>query len=51
MLGGASTSGLKSSLVNLRETSRARQQWLGANAIDAAMVAKAWGKVRRIAFG
>ena len=51
MLGGASTSGLKSSLINLRETSRARQQWLGSGAIDAALVAKAWGKMRRIAFG
>jgi glycosyltransferase involved in cell wall biosynthesis len=51
MLGGASTSGLKSSLVNLRETSRARQKWLGSGAIDAAMVAKAWGKMRRMAFG
>ena len=51
MLGGASTSGLKSSLVNLRETSRARQKWLGAGTIDAAMVAKAWGKMRRVAFG
>jgi glycosyltransferase len=51
MLGGVSTAGLKSSLVNLRETNRARQKWLGSGPIDAAMFAKAWGKMRRIAFG
>ena len=51
MLGGMSTSGLKASWVNLQETSRARRQWLGAGPVDAAMVAKAMGKVKRLAFG
>jgi len=47
MLGGLSTSGFKARLTNLRETHRARQKWLGAGPIDAAMLNKTFGALKR----
>jgi hypothetical protein len=49
MLGGLSTSGFKAMWTNMRETSRARQKWLGAGPIDMAMANKVFGKLRQIA--
>jgi glycosyltransferase involved in cell wall biosynthesis len=49
MLGGLSTSGLKATITNMRETTRARRKWLGAGPVDIALLVKAWGKLRRIA--
>ena len=49
-LGGLSTSGFKSSWVNLQETSRARRKWLGAGAIDRATLNRIFGKIARVVF-
>ncbi len=50
-LGGMSTSGLKASWVNLKETSRARRKWLNAAIVDKAMVNKVWNRAKRMALG
>ena len=50
-LGGMSTSGLKASWVNLKETSRARRKWLGAWLVDQAMINKVWKRAKRMTFG
>jgi glycosyltransferase involved in cell wall biosynthesis len=47
-LGGLSTSGPRASIANVRETSRARRKWLNAGIVDRAMLAKVWGRARRI---
>ena len=50
-IGGMSTSGLKASLVNLKETSRARRKWLNARIIDQAMLIKVYNRAKRMALG
>ena len=50
-LGGMSTSGLKASWVNLKETSQARRKWLNAWLVDLAMIIKVWNRAKRMAAG
>ena len=47
-LGGVSTSGFKSSLVNLRETAKVRQKWLGHGMIDRGTLDKLATGLRRL---
>ncbi|MCL5778825.1 glycosyltransferase [Limibaculum sp. FT325] len=49
MAGGASTSGLGAYLRGNLESLRARQRWLGAGAVDLALVAKPLGKLGQFA--